>query len=97
PANYRPVWLPDSARVAFLSSDGQRTRLRVADVTSRRTELLMDLGPERPRDPAQRTVVNGALDFRVSPDARVVAFSDVEPATGVLDRLLPAGWADETP
>jgi len=96
PANYRPVWLPDSARVAFLSSDGQRTRLRVADVTSRRTEVLMDLGPERPRDPAQRTVVNGAVDFRVSPDARVVAFSDLEPATGLRRVFLRDVGAEDT-
>jgi Tol biopolymer transport system component len=83
PANYRPTWLPDSARVAFLSSDGERTRLRVADVTSRRTESLVDLGPEIPRDAGRRPSVNAVLDFRLSPDADVLAFSAVEAATGL--------------
>ncbi|HEV7498748.1 MAG TPA: hypothetical protein VGQ33_02040, partial [Vicinamibacteria bacterium] len=83
PVNYRPTWLPDSARVAYLSSDGVRTRLRVADVTSRRTESLVDLGPERPRDGSLRPSVNAVLDFRLSPDAGVVAFSDVERTTGL--------------
>jgi Tol biopolymer transport system component/DNA-binding winged helix-turn-helix (wHTH) protein len=83
PANYRPTWLPDSTRVAFLSSDGERTRLRMADVTSRRTESLMDLGPEIVRDGPPRPSINAMLDFRLSPDAGVVAFSDVEPTTGL--------------
>jgi Tol biopolymer transport system component len=95
PANYRPVWLPDSARVAFLSSDGQRTRLRVADVTSRRTEVLMDLGPERPRDESRPASVNAVLDFRISPDAGAVAFSDVERATGLRRLFLRRLGADE--
>ena len=95
PANYRPTWLPDSARVAFLSSDGQRTRLRVADVVSRRTEALMDLGPERPRE-AGRPSVNAVLDFRLSPDAKAVAFSDVERATGLRRLFLRRVGEDET-
>ena len=97
PANYRPVWLPDSARVAFLSSDGQRTRLRVADVISRRTEVLMDLGPERPRDAARPVAVNAVLDFRISPDAGAVAFSDVERATGLRPLPAPPGHGREAP
>ena len=97
PVNYRPTWLPDSARVAFLTSDGERTRLRVADVTSRRTESLVDLGPERPRDGGLRPTFNAVLDFRLSPDAGVVAFSDVERATGLRRLFLRRlGGADET-
>jgi Tol biopolymer transport system component len=46
PANYRPTWLPDSARVAFLSSDGERTRLRVGRDLAR--GIAGGLGPKPP-------------------------------------------------
>ena len=97
PANYRPMWLPDSSRVAFLSSDGQRTRLRVADVTSRRTEVLMDLGPVPAHDEVRPGVVNAVLDFRIAPDAGAVAFSDVDRATGLRRLFLRRLDGSETP
>jgi Tol biopolymer transport system component/DNA-binding winged helix-turn-helix (wHTH) protein len=96
PANYRPTWLPDSARVAFLSSDGDRTWLRVADVTSRRTESLADLGPEVRRDGSRRPSANAVLDFRLSPDASVLAFSDVERTTGLRRLFLRRLGVNET-
>jgi Tol biopolymer transport system component/DNA-binding winged helix-turn-helix (wHTH) protein len=96
PANYRPVWLPDSARVAFLSSDGTGTRLRVADVASRRTEVLMDLGPVTAHEEGPPGVVNAVLDFRIGPDARAVAFSDVDRATGLRRLFLRRLGAEET-
>ena len=97
PANYRPTWLPDSSRVAFLSTDGQRTRLRVADVTSRRTEVLMDLGPVTAHDEVRPGVVNAVLDFRISPDAEAVAFSEVDRATGLRRLFLRGRDGSETP
>jgi Tol biopolymer transport system component len=56
----------------------------------------MDLGPERSRDEAGRPSVNAVLDFRLSPDARAVAFSDVERATGLRRLFLRRVGADET-
>jgi len=96
PANYRPVWLPDSARVAFLSSDGTGTRLRVADVASRRTDVVMDLGPVTAHEEGPPGVVNAVLDFRIGPDARAVAFSDVDRATGLRRLFLRRLGAEET-
>jgi hypothetical protein len=92
PANYRPTWLPDSTRVAFLSSDGERTRLAPGGRDRRAaTESLMDLGPEScvtaPPPLRQRL-----LDFRLSPDAGVVAFSDVDPDDGTAP-LFRRRWA----
>jgi Tol biopolymer transport system component len=83
PANFRPNWMPDSARVAFLNNDAGKTTLQVADLLSRRPEPLMDLGPLGPRDDARRSAINPALDFRLSPDAKQIAFSMTDPATGI--------------
>jgi Tol biopolymer transport system component/DNA-binding winged helix-turn-helix (wHTH) protein len=83
PVNYRPTWLPDSARVAFLANDRGRTLLRVADVGSRRTESLLELGPDGPADAVRRTAFNAMLVHPLAPGAREVAFSDVEPTTGM--------------
>ena len=83
PAYFRPNWLPDSEHVAFLNNDGGRMTLQVADLTTRRPERLMDLGLAVPPDEARRSVVNPALDFRLSPDGKQIAFSVTDPATGM--------------
>jgi Tol biopolymer transport system component/DNA-binding winged helix-turn-helix (wHTH) protein len=95
-ANFRPNWMPDSQRIAFLNNDGGRTTLQVADLTSRRSEAVVELGREGPGDDARRSVINPALDFRLSPDGQQIAYSAVDPATG-LPRLYVRGLADGPP
>ena len=50
----------------------------------------MDLGPVTAHDEARPGVVNAVLDFRLSPDARSVAFSDLDRATGLRRLFLRA-------
>jgi Tol biopolymer transport system component len=83
PSYFRASWLPDGKRVAFVANDGTRTTLQVADMTSRRPEPLLDLKPVGPAADARRGGVNAALDFRLSPDGREVAFSEIDTSTGL--------------
>jgi len=82
-ANFRPSWFPDSVRMAFLSNDGERTTLQVADLVTRRPERLLELGPIGPADDARRAFVNPALDFRLSPDTRQIVYSEIDATTGL--------------
>jgi Tol biopolymer transport system component/DNA-binding winged helix-turn-helix (wHTH) protein len=83
PVNFKPNWMPDSAHVAFLSNEAGKTTLQVTDLTSRRAEVVMELGREGPDDDARRSVVNPALDVRLSPDGKSIAYSAVDPSSGL--------------
>ncbi|HUG52734.1 MAG TPA: winged helix-turn-helix domain-containing protein [Vicinamibacteria bacterium] len=82
PSHFRPSWFPDSARVAFIVSEGGRTMLQAADLTSRRAEPLLDLGAGRAGG-VRHALFNALLDHRLSPDATRVAYSEVDPVTGM--------------
>ena len=83
PSYFRASWLPDSTHLAFLANDGTRTTLQMADLTSRRPQPLLELRPVAAAADLRRTGVNPALDFRLSPDGREVAFSEIDPTTGM--------------
>ena len=83
PSYFRASWLPDSTRVAFLANDGTRTTLQMADLTSRRPQPLLELRPVAPAADLRRSGVNPTLDFRLSPDGRELAFSEIDTTTGM--------------
>jgi Tol biopolymer transport system component/DNA-binding winged helix-turn-helix (wHTH) protein len=83
PSYFRASWLPDSTRVAFLANDGTRTTLQTADLTSRRPQPLLELRPVAAAAELRRSGVNPTLDFRLSPDGRELAFSEIDTTTGM--------------
>lgn len=82
-SNYRPTWFPDSARVAFLASDGVRTTYQVADLTSRRAQPLMAVRISDSPGGAVSGRPNPAIDYRLSPDGREVAYSEIDAHSGM--------------
>ena len=98
PSSFRASWFPDGARLAFLTSDGQRTTFQMADLTSRRPQPLLTLPTATEVDDFQRSGVNAALDYRLSPDGKEVAFSEVDVRTGMPRVYVrPAGPGEPRP
>ena len=92
-SNFRPSWFPDSRRVAFLASEGGRTTYRTADLDTRRPQPLMAIHPADVDGRGVRSGFNAAVDVRLSPDGREVAFSELDPDTG-LPRIRVVAVAD---
>jgi Tol biopolymer transport system component len=80
---FRASWFPDSNRVAFLASEGGSTTYRFAHLSTRRSEPLMSLRSGKGDDTATKQGFNAAADVRLSPDAREVAFSEIDAGTGM--------------
>jgi Tol biopolymer transport system component/DNA-binding winged helix-turn-helix (wHTH) protein len=88
-ADGKPIWFPDSRRVAYMSNRNNQLGVWAVDVNTRRHELLFDR--THIRDARLIEDIGRLAEVHIAPSMTRVAFSAVVPTTG-RRRLYVGTW-----